>query len=109
MLIEALSGGDQISQKEEAFFLGHLCSGTSSRSEVSSNYNPSKITLTHLKGPRVKRAYRIISGGPSRGSIALEADNAPSEGEMVQVSMSILEYLSNSVLFSSSTKLQTVR
>jgi hypothetical protein len=87
MLIEALSTDPRIDQKEEDFFLGHLCPGPSDGLKVRPRGGLSHTSNNAVaKGPRLKWAYRILSGGPSRGTIALEADNAPSDGETVQVS-----------------------
>ncbi|KAF8468475.1 hypothetical protein JB92DRAFT_1998068 [Gautieria morchelliformis] len=57
MLVKALDADLRMAQKEDKFFLGHLRPGPPGGLEVR---------------------------GSSRGSIALEADHAPSEGEVVQ-------------------------
>ncbi|KAF8585727.1 hypothetical protein K439DRAFT_1026749 [Ramaria rubella] len=64
MLIEAIATDSRMNQgKDEIFFMGHLSNDPSSIHEV-------------------RRVYRILSGGPSRGSIALAADSAPTNGEI---------------------------
>lgn len=60
--------------KDDEFFLGVL--------------DNSENTTEHER-PKIRQVYHITSGDPSRGSLALESEAAPSPGTTVQVGRSI--------------------
>jgi hypothetical protein len=49
---------------------------------------------TMLTSVQLSQVYHIISGDPSRGTIALESHAAPAEGTRVQVSFFLKLYIS---------------
>ncbi|KIJ54792.1 hypothetical protein M422DRAFT_64026 [Sphaerobolus stellatus SS14] len=63
LLIDAIAKSDnQIRQKDESFFMADLAA----------------------EAPYIGKVYRIMAGGPSRGTLALEGEDAPEAGRTVQ-------------------------
>jgi hypothetical protein len=52
------------------------------------------LLTTMLTSVQLSQVYHIISGDPSRGTIALESHAAPAEGTTVQVSFFLELYIS---------------
>ena len=51
-------------------------------------YREDQYYLGVLEGENLRCLYQIMSGGPSRGTVALEANDGPSQGSQVRVRIS---------------------